>query len=104
MTNPVLLALLEARVTDLIAPPRSWGRAEKIAFLNLPRDLQLFYSEREAQRDQEVRRCQNEAAKARKALAEAQQQLEEARNELAEAKQAAEPTGDKHGAEQTLVS
>jgi hypothetical protein len=79
MNSPVMQALISAKVSDLIEPPRSWGHAEKVAFLKLPRDLQLFYSEREAQRDREVRRCQNEAAEARKALAETQRQLEEAR-------------------------
>jgi hypothetical protein len=79
MNSPVMQALISAKVSDLVVPPRSWGHAEKAAFLKLPRDLQIFYSERESQRDREVRRCQNEAAEARKALAETQRQLEEAR-------------------------
>ena len=83
MSNPVRQAIISAKVSDLIAPPRSWGHAEKAAFLKLPRDLQIFYSKREDQRDREVRRCQNEAAEARKALAEAQQLLAEAREALA---------------------
>lgn len=69
-------ALVGAKVSEMIEPPRSWGYAEKIAFLNLPPDLQRFYAKREAERDREVRRCQNEVAKARKALAEAQRELE----------------------------
>jgi hypothetical protein len=83
VSNPVLEAIVAAKVSDLIAPPRSWGHAEKVAFLKLPRDLQLFYSKREEQRDREVRRCQNEAAEARKALAETQRLLAEAREALA---------------------
>ena len=79
MNSPVMQALISAKVSDLIEPPRSWGHAEKIAFLKLPPDLQRFYVKREAQRDREVRRCQTEAAEARKALAETKQQLEEAR-------------------------
>jgi hypothetical protein len=83
MTNPVMEALVSAKVADMIVPPRSWGHAEKVAFLKLPRDLQLFYSKREAERDREVRRCQTAAAEARKALADSQQQLEETRRALA---------------------
>ena len=69
-------ALISARVSDLIEPPRSWGPAEKAAFLRLPRDLQIFYAKREAHRDREVRRAQNDAAEARKALAAIQQSKE----------------------------
>ena len=81
--NPVMEALVSARanemVSELITPPRSWGKAEKIAFLNLPPELQRFYAKREEQRDSEVRRCQNDVAKARKALAEAQREFEQGR-------------------------
>jgi hypothetical protein len=86
-------ALISAKVSDLIAPPRSWGHAERVAFLKLPRDLQLFYSQREDQRDREVRRCQNEAAKARTALAETQQQLADAQRALAATQQKEETSG-----------
>ena len=72
-------ALISAKVSDLTVPPRSRGHAEKVAFLKLPQDLQRFYVKREAERDREVRRCQSEAANARKALAEAQKELEEAK-------------------------
>ena len=82
--QPVLEALISAKVSGLITPPRSWGHAEKVAFLKLPPDLQAFYSKREAQRDREVRRCQHEAAEARKALAESKQLLAEAQRALAE--------------------
>jgi hypothetical protein len=76
-------ALVSAKVSDLVTPPRSWGHAEKVAFLKLPRELQVFYSVREDQRDREVRRCQNAAAEAKKALLETQQQLEAAQQALA---------------------
>jgi hypothetical protein len=72
-------ALIGVKVSEMIEPPRSWGHAEKLAFLSLPSDLQRFYVKREAERDREVRRCQNELARARKALAEVQQELEVAR-------------------------
>ena len=79
MNSPVMQALIGAKVSEMIEPPRSWGHAEKLAFLNLSPDLQRFYVKREAERDREVRRCQNELAQARKALAEVQRELEEAR-------------------------
>ena len=46
-------ALISAKVSDLIVPPRSRGHAEKVAFLKLPQDLQRFYVKREAERDRE---------------------------------------------------
>lgn len=79
MNNPVMQALISAKVSDLIEAPRSWGHADKLAFLKLPQDLQRFYVKRESERDREVRRCQTELAQARKALAEVQRELEEAR-------------------------
>ena len=78
MTSPVIAALVNAKVQDLIDPPRSWGASEKAAFLRLPPDLQRFYENREKQRDAEVRRCQNDRADALKNLAIAEDQLERA--------------------------
>jgi hypothetical protein len=92
MSNPVMEAIISAKVSDMIAPPRSWGHAEKAAFLKLPRELQLFYARREAQRDREVRRSQNEAAEARKALAETQRLLAEVREALAAIQKSKETT------------
>lgn len=83
MASPVIEALVNARVQDLIEPPRSWGKLEKIAFLRLPLDLQAFYAERERNRDREVRRCQNDRAVALRKLASAEAQLEEAKSRLA---------------------
>jgi len=86
MNSPVIAALRFARAEELAAAldaPRSWSKEAKLAFLHLPPQLQEFYAVREKERDRESRRCQNEAAGARKALAEAQQQLEWARKALA---------------------
>jgi hypothetical protein len=45
-----------------IEPPRSWTTEEKERFRSLPRELQAYLSEREQERDRDVRRRQNEAA------------------------------------------
>jgi hypothetical protein len=55
-----------------IEPPRSWTTEEKERFQTLPRELQAYLTEREQERDRDLRRRQNEAAEARKAV-EAQQ-------------------------------
>jgi hypothetical protein len=51
-----------------IEPPRSWTKDEKERFKTLPRELQAYLSEREQERDRELRRSQNEAAEKRKEL------------------------------------
>jgi hypothetical protein len=51
-----------------IEPPRSWTKEAKQRFQSLPRETQEYLSVREQERDREVRRNQNEAAEARKAL------------------------------------
>jgi hypothetical protein len=68
-----------------IEPPRSWTTEEKERFKSLPRELQAYLSEREQERDRDVRRRQNEAADERKAaqaereaVARARQQYEAA--------------------------
>jgi hypothetical protein len=87
--NPVTEALMLARANDRLVAlsheeaPRSWSKEAKFAFLHLQPALQAYYVAREKDRDREVRRCQNEAAKARKALLETQQQLAEAQRALA---------------------
>jgi hypothetical protein len=55
------------RLSD-IKPPRSWPAAERTIFMQLPRDLQAYLIPREAERDKIIRRAQNEAAEARKAI------------------------------------
>ena len=84
MDGPVMQALVGAKVSEMIEPPRSWGHAEKVAFLSLPHALQRFYVKREADRDREVRRCQNERAVALKKLATVEDRLERAEAKLAE--------------------
>ncbi|WP_339033612.1 hypothetical protein WHZ78_17585 [Bradyrhizobium symbiodeficiens] len=88
MASPVVQALMEAKVRALIDPPRSWGAQEKAAFLQLPRELQVFYGNREEQRDREVRRCQTERADCLKKLAVAEAQLEEAQAQISKLNEA----------------
>jgi hypothetical protein len=76
LNSPVMQALVGAKVSEMIEPPRSWGHAEKLAFLSLPPHLQRFYVKRESERDREVRRCQNELAVVRKKLAATEDRLE----------------------------
>ncbi|MEY9698372.1 hypothetical protein ABIF50_002064 [Bradyrhizobium diazoefficiens] len=83
MRNPVLEALLNAKVADVVEPPRSWGKEEKQRFLQLPRDLQLYFAKREQQRDDTVRRAQNEAAQARREMKELQAKLAASEERLA---------------------
>jgi len=98
MNSPVIQALVNAKVQDLIDPPRSWGAAEKAAFLRLPPNLQQFYDKREKQRDAEVRRCQNERADAirRQTIAEAklEQALERIKTLNAEIEQIRKPNAE----------
>jgi hypothetical protein len=76
LSNPVIEALLCAKANERLQtlgyePPKSWTKEAKLRFLELPADLQAYLVIREKQRDREVRRAQNEAADARKALAKA---------------------------------
>jgi hypothetical protein len=79
-----------------IEPPRSWTKEERQRFQSLPRETQEYLSVREQERDREVRRSQNEAAEARKAIeaerqaaAQAKQQYEQALPPLLKALEAA---------------
>jgi hypothetical protein len=67
-----------------IDPPRSWPGAEKDRFKALPYDLQVYFARHEERREKEIRRAQNEAAMARKALAAIQQPAIEATNGTSE--------------------
>lgn len=60
-----------------VVPPRSWPGDRKQRFKTLPYDLQVFVAAREAQREQAIRRAQNEAASARQQLAAHQQKTED---------------------------
>jgi len=77
VTNPVMEALISAKVSGLIDPPRSWGHAERVAWLQLPRELQIFYAKREAERARAVRNSQNEAGELRRRLAAAEARIAE---------------------------
>lgn len=65
MSGPVSAAI--ARIAP-IEPPRSWRKEHKHTFPRLPYDLQVYLSRHEAQRDKEIHRAHDEAAKARQAL------------------------------------
>jgi hypothetical protein len=58
----------EAQELPPIEPPRSWTKDEQERFKTFPRELQAYLSEREQERDRDLRRRQNEAAEARKAI------------------------------------
>jgi hypothetical protein len=66
--SPVVAAAL-AKVAP-VPSPRSWPKAAAAQFVALPRSLQTYVAARERERDREIRRCQNEAAAARHALAQ----------------------------------
>lgn len=64
-----------------IEPPRSWTTDEKDRFKTYPRELQAYLSEREQERDRDLRRRQNEAADKLKAVEADQQAAQKARQE-----------------------
>jgi len=88
MDSPVLEALLNVKVAEIVDPPRSWRKDMKAAFLNLPRELQLYFADHEKLRETELRRAQNDRAAATKKLesVEAKLSAAEDRLERAEAK------------------
>src|SRR3954453_21947132 len=67
LADPTLGGPVAAAINQItqIDAPRSWPAEHKRRFLMLPYDLQQCVSERETQREKEVRRAQNEAAKAK---------------------------------------
>jgi hypothetical protein len=60
---PVAAAINEISKVD---PPRSWPPQEKERWKTLPYDIQKIITTREADRDREVRRMQNELAQPEK--------------------------------------
>jgi len=74
LADPTLGGAAAAAVSDLAAidPPRSWPADFKRRFRSMPYDLQVFLSSHERQRERSLRRCQNEAAAARRAIAAGQ--------------------------------
>lgn len=72
---------VEPEPTPPIEPPRSWTKEAKERWQALPRETQEYLSEREQERDREVRRSQNETAEKLKGLTAKEQAVEQARKE-----------------------
>ncbi|WJR76454.1 hypothetical protein [Bradyrhizobium sp. NP1] len=74
LADPTLGGAAAEAVNSLanIAPPRSWPEDSKQRFKSLPYDLQIYVADHDARREKALRRAQNEAASARKALASSQ--------------------------------
>jgi hypothetical protein len=68
-----------------IEPPRSWTKEAKARFEALDRDTQEYVAQREAERDREVRRVQNEAAELRKSQEGRTQEVEQLRRQFEQA-------------------
>ncbi len=72
LPNPVatwIVAAAMQRAGD-IAPPRSWPNSLKAQFFVLPHMLKKYVADHDIRREKVLRRAQNEAARARRALAE----------------------------------
>jgi hypothetical protein len=71
LADPTLGGLASAAIDKVagVVPPRAWPAEKKRRFKALPYDLQLFVAAHEAQRENAIRRAQNEAAGARRQLA-----------------------------------
>lgn len=71
LADPTLGGAVAAAISDLakIDPPRSWPADHKRRFKSLPYDLQAYVAAHELQRENALRRAQNEAATARRSLA-----------------------------------
>jgi hypothetical protein len=67
-TSPVRYALNQV-ADDVEPPPRSWPKAEKIQFLQLPPQIRNVIANREQDRETNLRRLQNECAELRKLTA-----------------------------------
>jgi len=71
LANPVATWIVAAaleRAGD-VPPPRSWPRPLKALFALLPPTLKVYVADHDTQREKVVRRAQNEAARAKHALA-----------------------------------
>jgi hypothetical protein len=51
-----------------VAPPKSWPKENKLRFLSLPYDLQIYMAAHEDKRDVEIRKAHGERDKAKGAL------------------------------------
>lgn len=71
LADPTLGGGVAAAISAVasIQPPRSWPAEQKLRFASLPYDLQAFVASHDARREKALRRAQNEAAAARRALA-----------------------------------
>ena len=67
LSNPVRTAIVQAALETIIKvdPPRSWPREDKVRFAQLDPDIRQVIARREADRDRQLRRLQNEAAERR---------------------------------------
>lgn len=85
LADPTLGGVAAAAINEVggIVPPRSWPDARKQRFASLPYDLQVYVAAHEAQREQALRRAQNEAAIARQKLAALQAQQTAGPDEIA---------------------
>jgi hypothetical protein len=74
LPNPVATWMVAAAMEHAgdTAPPRSWPKSLKAQFSSLPQTLKHYIAVHDAQREKVLRRAQNEAARARRALAHAQ--------------------------------
>jgi hypothetical protein len=75
----------EPQEAALIEPPLSWSAEEKDRFAQLPPEIQQTISNREKERDSEVRRRQNEVAERLRALEPEQQAMQRARAQYEQA-------------------
>jgi hypothetical protein len=84
LADPTLGGSVAAAINDVagIEPPRSWPEGRKQRFTSLPYDVQVFISEREAQREKALRRAQNEAAGLRRKLAALEPSRPETKTEI----------------------
>ncbi len=64
-----------------IEPPRSWTQADKEEFQSYPREAQEKIARREQEREQALRRGQNEVAEQRKAIEAERQKAEQVRQQ-----------------------
>jgi hypothetical protein len=71
LANPTATWMVGAALQQVgdIAPPRSWPKSLKDRFTELPLILKRYVAKHDAERERVLRRAQNEAAHAKRALA-----------------------------------
>ena len=72
LANPTATWMVAAALRQVgdVAPPRSWPKAFKDRFAELPLPLKRYVAKHDAEREKVLRRAQNEAARAKRGLAE----------------------------------